>query len=151
MVAVGAARMQRLNPRPHRSDALPGKEKAAPKGRLFDQTGLNSALACLEPALCLVDHVDTALAAHHAAVAVPVLQRTKRVADFHRRSPCRGACGAPWFPFAAQVLRLMVGDTGIEPVTPSMSTKCSTAELIALYPTNTTRESTRVGPAFYKA
>ncbi len=25
----------------------------------------------------------------------------------------------------------MVGDTGIEPVTPSMSTKCSTAELIA--------------------
>ncbi len=26
---------------------------------------------------------------------------------------------------------LMVGDTGIEPVTPSMSTKCSTAELIA--------------------
>ena len=24
----------------------------------------------------------------------------------------------------------MVGDTGIEPVTPSMSTKCSTAELI---------------------
>ena len=26
----------------------------------------------------------------------------------------------------------MVGDTGIEPVTPSMSTKCSTAELIAL-------------------
>ncbi len=26
----------------------------------------------------------------------------------------------------------MVGDTGIEPVTPSMSTKCSTAELITL-------------------
>ncbi len=27
----------------------------------------------------------------------------------------------------------MVGDTGIEPVTPSMSTKCSTAELITHY------------------
>ncbi len=27
----------------------------------------------------------------------------------------------------------MVGDTGIEPVTPSMSTKCSTAELITQY------------------
>jgi hypothetical protein len=26
----------------------------------------------------------------------------------------------------------MVGDTGIEPVTPSMSTRCSSAELIAL-------------------
>ena len=94
MVAVGAARMQRLNPRPHRSDALPGKEKAAPKGRLFDQTGLNSALACLEPALCLVDHVDTALAAHHAAVAMTGLQRTKRVPDFHALSPIRGAGSA---------------------------------------------------------
>ncbi len=30
----------------------------------------------------------------------------------------------------------MVGVTGIEPVTPSMSTKCSPAELYALYPKN---------------
>ncbi len=29
----------------------------------------------------------------------------------------------------------MVDDTGIEPVTPSMSTKCSTAELIIHFPT----------------
>ena len=32
-----------------------------------------------------------------------------------------------------QVFILMVGVTGIEPVTPSMSTKCSPAELYALF------------------
>ena len=51
----------------------------------------------------------------------------------------------------------MVDDTGIEPVTPSMSTKCSTAELIihvlsgllASRRKNETREN-RVGFACYK-
>ncbi len=46
-----------------------------------------SALACLELALGLVDDVDAALAAHHAAVPVAVLQRAERVADFHGPSP----------------------------------------------------------------
>ena len=33
-------------------------------------------------------------------------------------------------PLDGHASEYMVGDTGIEPVTPSMSTKCSTAELI---------------------
>lgn len=42
-----------------------------------------SALAGLEPALRLVDHVDPALAAHDAAVAVAVLQRPEGIANLH--------------------------------------------------------------------
>ena len=38
-------------------------------------------------------------------------------------------CGPKWTG------EFMVDDTGIEPVTPSMSTKCSTAELIIHFPT----------------
>ncbi len=102
-------------------------KKAAPASGLFDFTILPaSALAGLEAALGLVDHVNTALAAHDTAIAVPVLQRAERVPDLHGPSP----------HFAARVrlgFKSVVGDTGIEPVTPSMSTKCSTAELIARF------------------
>ena len=95
------------------------------------------ALARFEPALRFVDHVNAALATHNAAITVPVLERAERIANFH----------VPILPSAAPPsgqkdqrrvtgdpnqgpVNFMVGDTGIEPVTPSMSTKCSTAELI---------------------
>src|SRR6056297_260107 len=92
-----------------------------------------SALARLEAALRLVDDVDAAFATHNAAVTMPVFQRAERIPDLHGLSP--HSCGAG----QRQVTRVpsgdddefMVGDTGIEPVTPSMSTKCSTAELTA--------------------
>ena len=45
---------------------------------------------------------------------------------FSRRADC--ALGYSLTPERAS--KFMVDDTGIEPVTPSMSTKCSTAELI---------------------
>ena len=108
------------------------------KGRAIDTTlfiflllaGL--ALAGFEPALRLVDHIDAALAAHDAAIAMALLERAEGVAYLH----------GPFLHVAARGLRLglqfgpegpaniMVDDTGIEPVTPSMSTQCSTAELI---------------------
>lgn len=94
----------------------------------------DSALASFEPSLGLVDHIDPALAAHDAAIAVALLERTEGVAYLHKVSPvCRGARIAPWIPVMPRQFRAvnsMVDDTGIEPVTPSMSTKCSTAELI---------------------
>ena len=54
--------------------------------------------------------------------------------NFAAKIPKSGATGFyRVFPaLAGNGLFIMVGDTGIEPVTPSMSTKCSTAELIAL-------------------
>ena len=48
---------------------------------------LISALAGLELALRLVDHLDAALAAHDPAIAVALLQRAERVTDLHRPSP----------------------------------------------------------------
>ena len=58
---------------------------------------------------------------------------------------------------AAPNSEFMVGDTGIEPVTPSMSTKCSTAELIAheylrqgLAPYEMGRGCLRAGSGVYK-
>ena len=62
-------------------------KKAAHWAAFFSDAWDESALTCLEPTLCLVDHVDTALAAHDAAVAVPVLQRAERVANLHGFSP----------------------------------------------------------------
>ena len=50
-----------------------------------------SALTRLEAALRLVDHVDAALAAHDAAIAMALLERAERVSDLHRSSPDRGA------------------------------------------------------------
>ena len=49
------------------------------------------ALTGFKALLRLVDHIDAALAAHNLAVAVPQLQRAKRVFDLHGSSPCRGA------------------------------------------------------------
>jgi hypothetical protein len=44
----------------------------------------NLALASLEAALGLVDHVNAALAANQTVVAVTGAQRLQRVTDFHR-------------------------------------------------------------------
>ncbi len=113
------------------------KQKSRPKGRLFrNNCGFRLALTGFEPALRLVDDVDAALAAHNAAVAMAVLQRTKRVLDLHLVSPLiaarerLGGCGCP--EPKPKTANSMVGDTRFELVTPSMSTKCSTTELIAL-------------------
>jgi hypothetical protein len=54
-----------------------------------------SALAGLEPALGLVDHVDPALAAHDAAIAMALLERAERVLDLHRSSPSSRRGDAP--------------------------------------------------------
>ena len=60
------------------------RAKKPPCGGL--NIGLTSGLAltCFEPSLRLVDHIDTALAAHNAAIAVPCFERAERVTDFHR-------------------------------------------------------------------
>jgi hypothetical protein len=54
-----------------------------------------SALAGFEPALRLVDDVDTALAAHDAAIAVTLLERAERVLDLHLASPSSRRGDAP--------------------------------------------------------
>lgn len=46
-----------------------------------------SALTGLELALDLVDHIDPALATNNTACTVAVLQRAKRIPDFHHTSP----------------------------------------------------------------
>lgn len=46
-----------------------------------------SALAGLEAWLCLVDYVNTALAANDAAVAMAALERAQRISDLHWSSP----------------------------------------------------------------
>jgi N-formylglutamate amidohydrolase len=89
-------------------------------------------LAGFEPALRFVDHVNAAFATHNTAVAVPILERAERIANLHGRSPhvvARASAGLRSARLRGPVNQV-VGDTGIEPVTPSMSTKCSTAELI---------------------
>ena len=106
-----------------------------------------SALTGFEPALRFVDHVNAAFATHNAAITVPVLERAERIANFHvlilpsvappyllRQGPAPGY-GRPRHPYRKGLgpVNFVVGDTGIEPVTPSMSTKCSTAELITHY------------------
>ncbi len=138
--------------------------KNRPTGRLFSSAirravrPSQSALTRFKTTLGLVDHVYTALAAHNAAVAVPVLERTERVFDFHSLYPHVAARRAPLgcgcFDLG-QSGEFMVGDTGIEPVTPSMSTKCSTAELIT-HPTHSRppnkrgRGKNRAGSGVYK-
>ena len=114
-----------------------GKEKGRPRGGPFQIRFSGSALTSFEPALRFVDHVNAAFATHNAAITVPVLERAERVANFHVllhlsvwREPAPG-CGQPDAPRAVRPVNFVVGDTGIEPVTPSMSTKCSTAELRA--------------------
>ena len=60
---------------------------------------LGSALTGLEPALRLVDDVDTALAAHDTAIAMPALERAERVLDLHWSSPCHGGARGAWLLF----------------------------------------------------
>jgi hypothetical protein len=60
--------------------------KSRPKGGL-KRFANGLALAGFEPALGLVNHIDPALAAHHTAIAVAALERTKRVLDLHGLSP----------------------------------------------------------------
>ena len=43
----------------------------------------NSALADLEPRVFLVDHVDTTLTAHNAAVLITDFRGFQRIPDFH--------------------------------------------------------------------
>src|SRR6201999_4124942 len=47
------------------------------------RSAFGSALARLEAALHLVDHIDPALAADQAVGAMPAAQRFQRVTDFH--------------------------------------------------------------------
>ena len=86
-------------------------------------------MARFESTLGFVDHVDAALAAHDTAIAMPAFQRAERVSDLHLVSPT--SVGAGRLVNLSPRRAVMVGDTRIELVTPSMSTKCSTAELIA--------------------
>ena len=94
-----------------------------------------SALTSFEPTLGLVDHVNATFTTHNPAITVPVLQRTERVLDLHGLSPCLRREPAPGLAGRSGGLlrncEIMVGGTRIELVTPSMSTKCSTAELTA--------------------
>jgi hypothetical protein len=81
-------------------NSAPGNEKGHPQGRPHRSWSSGrvrgfSALACLEPALGLVDHVDPALAAHDAAIAVALLERAERVLDLHGSSPSSRRGDAP--------------------------------------------------------
>jgi hypothetical protein len=106
----------------------PDSKKAAPGAafRQYRRLASGLALAGLEPGLRLVDDIDAALAAHHAAIAVAQLERAERVSNLHgflllfaalvdcafllRCDPDKG----PMIP--------MVGGTRFELVTPTMST-----------------------------
>jgi hypothetical protein len=68
--------------------------KTAPKGGFSNQINKVSALASFELTLRLVNHVDAALAAHDATIAVALLDRAERVADFHGHLLLRGAASA---------------------------------------------------------
>ena len=89
-------------------------------------------LACLKTTLCFVDHIYAALTTNHATIPVARFERAERVFNLHglllfsRRAGVRPLVLVMFIPLG------MVGVTGIEPVTPSMSTKCSPAELYAL-------------------
>ena len=100
------------------------KEKTAPfEGGSGNKTGWGSALAGLEPRLGLVDDIDSALAAHNAAIAVTLLERAKRVPDLHGLLSSFAARRAPWVYVSARPdSEFMVGGTGIEPVATTMST-----------------------------
>lgn len=117
------------------TEDLASNENTAPDGAvLVVSMSSGSALAGFEPALRFVDHVNAAFATHNPAVTMPVFERAERVLDLHGLSPVPAARASAWccgHPGAGRDGEFMVGDTGIEPVTPSMSTKCSTAELIA--------------------
>ena len=81
------------------------------------------ALTGFKAALRLVDDVDAALTAHDTAIAVTLLERAERVLDFHRdlshfAARVRLVSSCP----KIEAVNSMVRTTGIEPVTPTMST-----------------------------
>ena len=99
------------------------KENLAPRVGFFRcEYRAVSALTGFEPALGLVDHIDPTLTAHDATIAVTLLERAERVLDLHGLSPSsrRGRRASRFHLVLAD--RFMVGGTGIEPVTPTMST-----------------------------
>jgi len=74
-----------------------GKKKGRTSGTtLFQITTIAGlALTGFEPALCLVNNIDTALTAHDAAIAVALLERAEGVTYLHgfvsylsRRADC---------------------------------------------------------------
>ena len=103
------------------------------------------ALAGFEAAVGLVDDIDATLAAHDAIVAMAATQGLQRIAHFHGRLPLcsSGFRAGPRLPFSIQHAQALpgtqktrpgrsgspkrpdgvklVGATGIEPVTPTMS------------------------------
>ena len=70
-------------------------------------------MAGFEPALRLVDHIDAALTAHDAAIAVALLERAEGVAYLHWSVPsCRGARPAALVsvvPWIVLILRAVYG------------------------------------------
>ncbi len=72
---------------------LLAKEKATSKETARSiQKLLALALTGFEAALCFVDHINTALTTHNAAIAVTLLQRAERVFNLHRFSPLTRRC-----------------------------------------------------------
>ena len=112
----------------HESRPHPPNEKAAPGFPSAAQSCLlkrHSALTGLVALLRLVDHIDAAFTAHDLAIAMTLLERAERVCNLHRCSPCRGAVRLFKTTCPCRNIRrrrVMVGATGIEPVTPTMST-----------------------------
>ena len=82
--------------RDHSQDTAGERKKPPEVGGFPQYCGFHLALTGFEPALRLVDDVDTALAAHNAAVAMAVLERTKRVLDLHGVSPLNRGARAPF-------------------------------------------------------
>ena len=139
--------------------SCPNEQSRRKSGGSFrPSTRSRSALTGFEPALGFVDDVYATLTAHDTAIAVPALKRAERVSDLHgpllfmRR----------WAPkLFCPVAGAVVGVTRFELVTPSMSTKCSTAELYTRMPhyplssagndpKTTRRGGCRVGSQVYK-
>ena len=121
-----------------RPKALTKEKGSRPCGaRPFSNYSLsNLALTSFKTTLRLVDYIDAALTAHDAAIAMTLLERAEGVTYFHVRYLIVAARECAEVAFAPEdAVNSMVDDTGIEPVTPSMSTKCSTAELIIHVPT----------------
>lgn len=107
--------------------------KAAPKdGPSILSHARRSALTGFVALLRLVDHIDAALAAHDLAIAMTRLERAERVRNLHRSSPIRGAQRLEILDVSLAENGEMVGGTGIEPVTSSVSGKRATTAPIAL-------------------
>ena len=76
---------------------LAPKKKKPPMGRPFSTNSCVLTLTGFEPALCLVDHVYAAFAAHDTAIAMPAFQRAERVLDLHQSLLLARRAGASFF------------------------------------------------------